>query len=230
MLRSVNYGRPWRSPRCASSPILSATGRDSLVEILHSSIRCIRRRWGRNSAYRRGRPLRSQKQTSSREGSMSALPLPAQRRTFPKEVRRPCKTRRFQLTGLLSRPSAAECAELKLLHNSPRRGVIVSARVDQLKAPSEGCGEGVRVVAADGQAAAALRAVEREGGDDGKSTRAQRASKPGNIGRLIVRLGEKMKRGPVVPHIIGPRRLPNGHVRRNPCYPACLVAQAGAAG
>jgi hypothetical protein len=39
MLRSVNYGRPWRSPRCVSSPILSATGQDYLVEIVHSSIR-----------------------------------------------------------------------------------------------------------------------------------------------------------------------------------------------
>src|SRR3981081_883139 len=84
-------------------------------------------------------PSWGQKQTSSREGSMSALPLPAQRRTFTKEVHRPCKTRRFQLTGFLSLPFAAESAELKLLQRSPRRGVVMSPCIDQVKPLAERC-------------------------------------------------------------------------------------------
>src|ERR1700694_4671112 len=68
---------------------------------------------------------------------------------------------------------AAEGAELKLLHGAPRRGVVMSPCVDQFKAVSERCGEGVRIVAADHQAAAAFRAVGCEGCDDGMSARAQ---------------------------------------------------------
>src|SRR6267142_1740499 len=127
-------------------------------------------------------------------------------------------------------PCAAECAELKLLHTSPRCGVVVPPCIDQFKALSERCGESVRVVTADHQAAAAFRAVGREGRDDGMSARAQGASKPGNVSRLIIPLGEKVKRRPVVPQIIGPRRLPRGYISRNPCHPVCLVADAGSRG
>src|SRR5258705_5872204 len=96
------------------------------------------------------------------------------------------------------------------------------ARIDQFKALSEGCSESVRIIAADHQAAAAFRAVGREGRDDGMSADAQGASKPGNVSRLIGPLGEKVKRRPVVPHIVGPWRLPRGYVGRNPCHPICL--------
>jgi TolB-like protein len=69
-----------------------------------------------------------------------------------------------------------------------------------------------------------------EGRDDGMSARAQGASKPGNVRGLIVRLSEKVKRRPVVPNVIGPRGLPNGYIRCNPCHPVCLVADARSRG
>src|ERR1700694_6082059 len=116
-------------------------------------------------------------------------------------------------------PLVPERAELKLLHGTPGRGVVLSPRIDQFKAVSKRCGESVRIVTADGQAAAPFRAVRREGGDDGMSARAQGASKPGNIGGLIARVGEKVKGRPVVPDIICPRRLPNGYVGGDPCHP-----------
>src|SRR5882762_5561928 len=98
--------------------------------------------------------------------------------------------------------------------------------VDQLKAASECRGQTACVVAADGKAAASFRAVKREGTDDGMSARAQGAPKPSYIGRLILRVGEKVKRRPVVPDIVGSRWLPNGHVGRNPRHLVCVVAHA----
>ena len=97
---------------------------------------------------------------------------------------------------------APERAELKLLYRSPRRRVLVPPRIDQFKAGSKRRGETVCVVTADDQAAAAFRAVRRERTDDRMPARAQGASKPRDIGHLIVRIGEKMKRRAVVPQII----------------------------
>src|SRR5260370_20940756 len=100
----------------------------------------------------------------------------------------------------LAVPLAPECAELKLLHGAPRRGVVVSPCIDQVKPLAERCGESLRIVTADHQATAAFRPVKPERRDDGMSADAPGASKPGNIGGLIVRLGEKVKGRPVVPN------------------------------
>src|SRR6266403_2247970 len=131
------------------------------------------------------------------------------------------------ISSCTSHPLAAEAAELKLLQRSPGRGVVMPPCVDQAKPVAELCTETVRIIAADRQAATSFRAVGRKCRDDGMSADAQGAAQSGHVSRLVVRLGEKVKRRPVVPHIESSRGLPNGHVDRKPCHPVCLVADAG---
>src|SRR5580700_7629760 len=133
-------------------------------------------------------------------------------------------------TRLRSAPFAPECAELKLLRRAPGRDVLVWSAIDQRKAASQRCGEMLRIVPADSEAAASFRAVQRKRADDRVSARTQGALQPGDIGRPIPRKREKMKRRAVVPEVIAPRRLPGGHVGRNPCHPIRLLADTRARG
>src|ERR1700737_97178 len=102
--------------------------------------------------------------------------------------------------------------------------------IDQLKSASKRDGQTACVMAADGKAAASFRAVKRECTDDGVSAQAQAVSKPRNISGLILRVGEKVKGRPVVPNIVGPRRLPGGRIGCNPSHPVCFFAHARSRG
>src|ERR1700686_4459259 len=125
---------------------------------------------------------------------------------------------------------APERAELKLLHRAPGRDVFMPPGVDQLEAAPKRRGQTGGVVSADEKAAAPLRSVGREGADDGMSARPQSAPQPDHIGGLVLTLAQKVKGRPVVPNVVRPRRLPDGHVGCNPRDPACLLPHARSRG
>src|ERR1700731_4847922 len=102
----------------------------------------------------------------------------------------------------LSARFAPERAELKLLRRAPGRDVLVWSAVDQRKAASQRCGQTACIVPADDEAAASLRAVQRKRADDGMSARTHGAPQLGDIGRLVSRKGEKIKRRAIVPEVI----------------------------
>src|SRR5690242_14118503 len=60
-----------------------------------------------------------------------------------------------------------ERRELKFLHRSPGRRVLVPQRVDQRELCAEQGADGFGAVAGDGEAGAFLRSVQRKGRDDG---------------------------------------------------------------
>ena len=82
--------------------------------------------------------------------------------------------------------------------------MCVSARIDKNKLGSKNDAKAFGVMPLYGQAAALLGAFWRESSNDGISAGSQGATKPGGIGGLIVCIGEKVERGPIVPHVIGP--------------------------
>src|SRR5947207_982183 len=111
---------------------------------------------------------------------------------------------------------APEYAELEDLPGIPRGRVFVPLRMHQLERGAERLSQARAVIAGDRQAAALFRAVEREGSDDGVPADFQAAPEAGDVGGAIACVGEKVKRRPVVPDIVGLGRFKGRRVRDDP--------------
>ena len=77
-------------------------------------------------------------------------------------------------------------------------------------------GERLGAVAADGEAAAALGAVQREGGEDDGCSGVERVFEGGEVGAAGRRVGEEVEDGAVVPEIVAGRGVPGGDVGDEP--------------
>jgi len=122
--------------------------------------------------------------------------------------------------------TAPESAELKMLLRAPRGGVIVSTSIDKNVLRPKSLAQGFGVTPRHRQSTALLGAIKREGADDDVTAAPQRAMKAGNIGGLVGRSGQEVKRRSVVPNIIRPRRLLCRHVGGEPMDLLRLVADA----
>src|SRR6185312_5250669 len=89
-------------------------------------------------------------------------------------------------------PAEPERTELKMLRRAPGGEMIVPARVDKGEPGAKRLAQAFSIVPGDRQPAAPLGAVERERADDGAAAGPQRAAKPGDIGGLVGRVGEKV--------------------------------------
>ena len=121
---------------------------------------------------------------------------------------------------------APERAELKFLRRAPRRDMFMSPAVDQCEAASQRRRQTALVVTIDREPAASFRPVRCERGDDGVAALGQSAPKTSDVSDLIGPGREEVKAGPVVPDVVGSRRVPGDHVRRDPCDRAGLIAHA----
>ena len=113
----------------------------------------------------------------------------------------------------------AKDAELKHLLRAPGRGVVVPLALQQVESGPKRLPEARRVVTHDRQAAAFLRPIQREGRDDGVTADLQALFEPRDVGRTVAVLSKKVERGPVVPNVIRPRRLPRRGVGDKPMRP-----------
>lgn len=102
--------------------------------------------------------------------------------------------------------SRDEDAELKRLRCAPRGGVRVPLCTHALEGRTEYPAETVSVVAHHRQAAALLRPLWCEGGDDGVGTGFEERREPGDVGRTVGIFDKEMERRPVVPDVIGLQR------------------------
>ena len=107
---------------------------------------------------------------------------------------------------------ASEAAKDEGLLSPPGRPVNVVHRLQQLERVSQFGAEARGGISRDVQAAAALGSIGSERGDDGLSSRPQGAGQSGPVGLAIVRIGEEMEHGPVVPESIGLLCAPRGEV------------------
>ena len=73
------------------------------------------------------------------------------------------------------------------------------------------------VITHDWECAAFFSAIQREGGDDGVAGWLQGLSQSRDMACAVGRHGEKMKGGPVVPEVKGPRRAPVRGAGGDPC-------------
>src|SRR3954468_5713331 len=166
--------------------------------------------------------LQTLRVSSALASSSSSMLCPAMQPAS--STSRRCEASSAWLLPPTPRPAAREAllrlatkgAELKFLNRAPGRDVLMPPAVDQFKAVSQDGRQGCGVVAADKKAAASLRPIRRERGDDGMSARTQGAPEPLNIGDLFVLPRKEVKGRAVVPDIVGPRRIPSRHIR---CYP-----------
>ena len=118
-------------------------------------------------------------------------------------------------------------AELKLLVRAPGRGMVVAQAPHELESGSERLPKARRIVTLDRQAAAFLRPIEREGRHDGVTADLQGLSEPRHVGVAVTLFGEKMKRRPVVPYVVGAGRLPSRGVGNEPMREPGAFAEAG---
>src|SRR5262245_34088993 len=98
------------------------------------------------------------------------------------------------------------------LNRSARRPVIFTGPGNQREALAEPRGQRFRAVAPEREAAALLRPIEGEGGNDRNRARPGRRSKRLDIGVLSSLVGEEMEGGAVVPDAPAPVRYPLSHV------------------
>src|SRR5580692_7844475 len=92
----------------------------------------------------------------------------------------------------------------------------MSSRVDQFETGPENLRQRGGVVPDDRQSAALLRSVEGEGADHDMASALDRLFQALDISGLIGRIGQEMKRGTVVPQIVGLGRLPGGDIGSHP--------------
>jgi hypothetical protein len=121
-------------------------------------------------------------------------------------------------------------AELKPLRCSRRGGVFVSPSADQLECGAKCLAEAFRIVSHHRQTAAPLGAFRRKRGDDGMASRSEGSPEAVDISCSVVRFGQKMESGPVVPHVIGFRRFPCGYVRNQPLHLGSKLAEPSVGG
>src|SRR6478752_5407378 len=107
---------------------------------------------------------------------------------------------------------------LECLRCTPWCPVSVRLRVRQRERVAEFRGERLWRVADNWQAAALVRSVRRECGDDGAATALQRRPQSLFVAVAGVARGEEMKRGAVVPDVDWLPRPLGGDIRFDPPY------------
>src|SRR3982074_261144 len=83
-------------------------------------------------------------------------------------------------------------AELKTLHGTPRRGVIMAPGFDHLEVGSQNCAEQSRIVPHDRQAAAPLGPIQTKRAYDNVSAGSDGALQMTDIGGTVRSIGEEM--------------------------------------
>ena len=94
---------------------------------------------------------------------------------------------------------AVETAELEALESAAWSSMVVAPAFDKCKSWTENFTERRRIVTHDGKTAATFRPIRRESADNDVAARAHHLPHTLRIGCTVVRLGEEMKRGTVVP-------------------------------
>src|SRR5690606_24688996 len=128
---------------------------------------------------------------------------------------RPPPRRLLQACPLRPTP---EPAELEVLRASPGRRVVVPPTPDQRKLLPQQAAEAGPGGALDRQSAAPLRPVGRESADNEMSARYERPPQAVEVGALLIRFGEEVEGGAVVPHVILRGRFPLRRISRDPGY------------
>jgi uridine phosphorylase len=103
--------------------------------------------------------------------------------------------------------------------------MVVSPFVGQLEIASEDRGQRGGVVSIDGQSAAPLRAVQSKGADDDEPSGSNGFLQPVNVGRLISRISQEMKRSPVVPQMISSGWFPGSDIGSDPFDAGAFIAE-----
>src|SRR5207244_523361 len=105
-----------------------------------------------------------------------------------------------------------------MLQAAPGRVMAIGKGLFQFKVLPERAAKRRRVVADHRQPAAALRPVRRKGPDNDMAAWDERPHQTIHIGAAVLRYGQKMKSGAVVPEIIMVRRFPARHVGSDPLH------------
>ena len=119
---------------------------------------------------------------------------------------------------------------LKCLSRTPRGLMGVAEFPHDLESLAHRCRQGRCVVPADVEVAAAGGAVKGERGENQVAADRQRAAGESEVLLTVIRIGEKMKDGAVVPRVKFAQRECVSHVTGDPLDPLCLgtETQAGA--
>jgi hypothetical protein len=105
--------------------------------------------------------------------------------------------------------------------------MVLMERLNDLQIGTQLGGERTGGVAHHRQAAASLRTIDRERGDDRGASRFQHLSQAVTIRLSIGFFGQEMKDGPIVPDVGRPRVPDAGDVGLNPFHGVGNIGQAG---
>jgi hypothetical protein len=94
--------------------------------------------------------------------------------------------------------------------------MLVQSGMHQLEPVPERLPEARGIVTHDRQTAAPFRAIQRESADDGVAADLQGSPKARDVTGTVARFDEEVKRRPVVPDVVGLRRLPTRRVGNDP--------------
>jgi len=92
----------------------------------------------------------------------------------------------------------------------------VDPALQQIKRRSKYFADRRCVVTDNRQAAALFRTVQRECPNNHVATEAHGSQNSFDIGSTLARIGQKMERGAVMPHIVRLAWFPSGHINGNP--------------
>lgn len=105
--------------------------------------------------------------------------------------------------------------------------MLVPQGVDQREGASEYLRQARRVVTHHRKAAAPVRAVRREGGDDGVPSDSQAPYQTRDVSSTVMLVGQEVERCPVMPDVVCLRRLPGRNVGDNPMNQGGSIPKTG---